>query len=55
MAGCLVLAIAVGVEVSNSPSVGGAETNDGPSISDRCLEELDGFVVGGGGAGAGTW
>ena len=43
------------MEVANSPSVGGAEPADGPAISDRCLEELDGFVVGCGGAGAGAW
>ena len=51
MAGRLVLARAAGVEVSDSPSVGRAEPADGPEISNRCLEELDGFVVGGGGFG----
>ena len=55
MAGRLVLARAAGVEVSNSPSVGRSEPANGPAISDRCLEELDGFVVGGAGAGAGAW
>ena len=43
------------MEVSDSPSVGGAEPDDGPEISDCCLEELEGFVVGSGGAGALAW
>ena len=43
------------MEVSDSPSVGGAEPADGPAIYDRCMEEIEGFVVGGGGAGAGAW
>ena len=55
MAGRLVLASAAGVEVSDSPSVGRAESANGPEISDRCLEELDDFVVGGGSADAGAW
>ena len=41
--------------MSNSPSLGREEPADGPAISDRYLEELDGFVVGGGGTGAGVW
>ena len=43
------------MEVSDSPSVGGAESADGPAIFDCCLEELEGFVVGGGGSDAGAW
>ena len=43
------------MEVSESPSVGRAEPANGPAISYRCLEELEGFVVGGGGAGGGAW
>ena len=52
MARRFVFARTAGVEVSHSPSVGRAEPTDGPAISDCCLEGLDGFVVGGGVAGA---
>ena len=40
------------MEVADSPSVGGAEPADGTAIFDRCLEELEGFLVGVGSAGA---
>ena len=58
MFGRFVLARSAGVEVSDSPSVGRAKPADGPAISDCCLEELYGFLVGGGVAGAwghGAW
>ena len=58
MSGRFVLARTAGVEMSDSPYVGRAEPADGPEIFDRCLEELDGFVVWGGVAGAwgpGSW
>ena len=42
------LARAAGVEVSKSSSLGRAEPANGPAIFDLCLEDLDGFVVGGG-------
>ena len=39
--------------MDDSPSVVGAEPADGPAIFDRCLEELEGFlVIGGPGADA---
>ena len=41
------------MDVADSPAVGGAEPADGPAIFDRCLEELESFLVGGG-AGAGS-
>ena len=50
--GRFVLARTAGVEVSDSPYVGRAEPANRPAIFDSCLEELDGFVVGGGVAGA---
>ena len=52
MAGRFVLARTAGVEVYEPPSVGRAEPTNGPVMYDRCLEELDGFVVGGGVTGA---
>ena len=51
MDGRFVLARTAGVEVYEYPSVGRAESTNGPAIYDICLKELDGFVVGGGGFG----
>ena len=40
--------------MADYPSVGLAEPANGPDIFDRCLEELEGFLVVGG-AGVGAW
>ena len=45
MARHFVLSRTAGVEVSDSQFVGRAEPANGPAIYDRCLEEIDGFVV----------